>query len=112
MSRAFIVKASLECATLKSRKKLLPCHLLGFFMFLCHACSLSSVQGFKNFFHLVFLLWAQCQRAHLISVQGHPRRPQLRSNPSPRHSTFDELCFSLRGFFSPSHKIALTDWCD
>lgn len=79
----------------QSRKKLLPCHLLQFFTALCHAFSLSSLQDS----HLVFLLWAQCQRAHLISVQGHPRKPALRLNPSPRHSTLDELCFSLRVFF-------------
>lgn len=82
----------------QSRKELIPCYLLWFFSCPCHPFSLPSVQGF-TWFHLVFLLWAQCQRAHLISVQGHPRRPALRLNPSPRHSTFDELCFSLRVFF-------------
>lgn len=96
----------------QSRKKLLSWHLLRFFVSLCHAFSPSSLQGLKNIFHLVFLLWAQCQRAHLISVQGHPRRPALRLNASPRRSTFDELCFSLRVFFPPYNKIAITNWCD
>lgn len=46
-SRTFIIKVRLEHATLKTRKKLFLSHLK-FFLFLCHACSLSSVQGFKN----------------------------------------------------------------